>query len=165
MSDPQRRDVAHTVVCRATPTLDTGAYAAGDLMGGKLTFANAAREGVGTGFVESINIPDLAAQGVDVTLILFDQDPSGTTFTDQAAFDIADADLAKVIGFFTFGSDARFAFADNSLKFVTGLATAFSLTDANGEVSTSMYGALVAGGAYDGVTAADITIKLGISQD
>lgn len=150
----------------ASPTVDTGgAYASGDLIGGKLTFTNALRPTAGSGYLVSVAIADKAAQAVDLDLVLFRQDPTGTTFTDQAAFDPADADLGKVITVVNFGSSSRFAYNDNGTKFVGSLAIPLQgLTSANLTQGT-IYGALVARGAYTGASSSDLTVTLGVSQD
>lgn len=164
-ADTQATSAAHSRIVTATPVLDTAAYTSGYLMGGKLTFSNAARPGVGTGYITSIVATDLASQAVAFDLVLFDRNPTSTTFTDQAAFDIADVDLPYVIGVFNFPTTGHFTFADNSVHVVTGQTHAFRTVDSNGENTGTLYGALVARGAYDGASASDIVIKIGISQD
>lgn len=150
----------------AAPTVDTGgAYASGDLIGGKLTFTNALRPAVGSGYVVSVAIADKAAQAVDLDLVLFRSDPTGTTFTDQAAFDPADTDLSKVLAVINFGSSSRFAFSDNGTKYVGSLAIPLQGLTSASAVQGTIYGALVARGAYTGASSSDITITLGISQD
>lgn len=145
----------------ATPTLDTAAYASGDLMGGKLTFNGALRNTSNAGFVASISLTDKAAQDVDLELVLFDENPTGTTFTDQAAFDPADADLDKIAAVELFGSSKRFAYSDNGFKFAGSLAHPVGAT---ASATTVLYGALVARGAYDG-DADSITVTVCVSQD
>src|SRR3989304_1929899 len=104
------------VVVEATPVIVPAAYGAGDLIGtGKLTFPipkNSARAGEAW-VVENVVVSDLAAQSANMDLLLFDADPSATTFTDNAALDVADADLVKLVGFVMITSWA--ALADNSL--------------------------------------------------
>lgn len=162
----QAQSVLVTKFTSASPTVDTGgAYASGDLIGGKLTFSNALRSNVGSGYLVSVAISDKAAQAVDLDLVIFRTDPTGTTFTDQAAFDPADADLSKVAAVINFGSSARFAYSDNGTKYLGSLAIPIqALTSANAPTST-LYGALVARGAYTGASSSDITVTLGVSQD
>ena len=149
----------------ATPTIDTGgAYASGDLMGGKLTFTNALRSGVGTGYLAGVNVSDLAAQAVDLDIVIFSANPSATTFTDQAAFDIADADIGKVVAVINLGSSSRFAFNDNSVHMIGSLFFPLRAGSSAGPAGT-LYGAVVARGAYTAATAADIVVTLGIAQD
>ena len=149
---------AYTRVITASPTVDTNAYATGELVGGKLTFT-----GSKAGFVVSAQITDLAAQAVDFDVVLFDANPSATTFTDQAAFDIADADIPKVIGVINFPSTSRFAFADNSVHFVGGLGIPFSGSMVSG--NPTIYGALISRGTPTFAASTDVKVKLAISQD
>ena len=105
----------------ATPTVDTSAYASGDLVGGKLTFTNALKSITGSGYLVSVIMMDQSAQAIDFDLVIFREDPTGTTFTDQAAFDVADADNSKIVAVVSLGSTSRFAFNDNSTHFVGSL--------------------------------------------
>lgn len=149
----------------ASPTADTGAYATGELIGGKLTFTNALRNTVGTGYVVGVTIKDLSAQASDLDLVLFKSDPTATTFTDQAAFDIADADVAKVLAVINFGSASRFSFADNGVKHVNSLAVPVQGLNSSSQVSGTIYGALLSRGTPTFAGATDITVTLEITQD
>lgn len=144
----------------ASPTVDTSAYATGELIGGKLTFSLAVPTETSTGYIISAVIFDKSVQAVDLDLVLFSSDPTGTTFTDQAAFDIADTDLSKVVAVINFGSASRFAFADNGVKYVGSLAI-----PAKGAPPGTIYGALVSRGTPTFAAAADVTVQLAISGD
>lgn len=143
-------------VVSASPTVDTAIYAAGDLIGGKLTFANAARVASGNGEIFSVLLADQAKQSIAIDLILFDSDPTGTTFTDQAALDIADADLTKIICVVPITTYA--ALNDNSIGFAS---VRFPFALASG---TSLYGCLVSRGTPTFAAGADVTVRLGILQ-
>lgn len=93
----------------------TGAYVTGDLVGTKLTLTDAMRISGGSGYLMSVIIEDLSAQSLALDVVIFDSDPSGTTFTDNSALDIADADIAKVLGCVSIAASDYFAFADNSV--------------------------------------------------
>jgi hypothetical protein len=136
----------------ATPTLDTvTAYAAGDLIGGKLTLSNVVEKAGAALVVDSIWLTDLAKQSADIDVIFFNADPTGTTFTDNAAFDPADADIDKIIGFQQITSYAAF----NDSSFGRGEA-ARPLPFISAE--TSIYAALVARAAYTAASAADLVL-------
>lgn len=92
-----------------TPTVSNGvAYAANDVVGARLRFS-----GWGERRLQSITIADNDAQAVDYFLVFFDETP--TDITDNATFDIADADLAKIVYERTLTSASqRRAFTDNS---------------------------------------------------
>lgn len=150
----------NTVFTSSTPTVDTGAYGTGELIGGKLTFSNCLSHSR-SGFITCVLLSDKAAQAVDLELVIFGSDPTGTTFTDQAAFDIADADLTKIQAIISLGSASRFAYADNGVKYLGSLA--LPLKSAAG--SGTIYGALVSRGTPTFAAASDVTVTLGISQD
>lgn len=153
----------------ASPTCDTSAYATGELIGtgttGKLTFSGALRGSSGTGYIVGVKVSDKAAQAVDFDLVIFSRNPSATTFTDQAAFDISDTDLTKVVAVINLGSSSRFAFADNSVHYVGGLFLPVEAIDADGNVATTLYAALVSRGTPTFATGSDVTVTLEISQD
>lgn len=149
----------------ATPTVDTSAYATGDLVGGKLTWTNALKNITGTGYLVSVNMMDQSAQAVDFDVVIFREDPTATTFTDQAAFDIADADTSKVIAIVQLGSTTRFAFADNSVHFIGSLAIPVWATNSNGGIAGTLYGALVARGAATFAAGTDVKVTIGVSRD
>lgn len=138
----------------ASPTVDTGAYATGELIGSKLTFAPAAGSSAkGTGYIVSVLITDKAKQAVDLELVLFRANPSATTFTDQAAFDPADADLANVVAAISLTSAAsHFAYSDNSVHYVGSLALPYR--------GVTLYGALISRGTPTFAASTDVTIYL-----
>ncbi|MDZ4253546.1 MAG: hypothetical protein U1A72_13345 [Sulfuritalea sp.] len=104
------------IVVEATPLLDNIALVTtGDNVGGKLTFTSPKLSGrAGEGWIlRAVTVTDKAKQSANLDLILFDSDPSGSTFTDNTAQTIVDADLVKIAGFVQITSYA--AFADNSV--------------------------------------------------
>ncbi len=149
----------------ASPVADTSIYASGDLIGGKLTFTNAVRTAAPTGYVVSITITDLAAQSADLDLVLFSSDPTATTFTDQSAFDVADADISKVLGVVSFASGSRYAWVDNGVKHTASLLIPVKGETSAGLPSSTIYGALVSRGTPTFASSSDVTVTLAISQD
>lgn len=164
-SDPQNTAVAHTSFVVATPTVDTSAYASGELVGTKLIFSYVTRPQAPTGYIIGACIADKAAQAVDLELVLFSENPTGTTFTDQSAFDPADADLPKILPPISFGSGSRYAFSDNSVHCVDTKAIPILTVDPYDENTRIVYGALVSRGTPTFATSGDITITLMVSQD
>jgi hypothetical protein len=150
-----------TVVVEVTPTVSTSAYAAGDLIGTKLTFTDAARVAGGSGVVLSAALTDLDKQDKETDLILFDTNPSNTTFTDNAAFDVHDTDLLDVIGVVTFDVADYTDFSDNSVATDKNLGIGFNLTSGQ-----DLYGALIARGTPTYSTTADaISTRIFVLQD
>jgi hypothetical protein len=80
-----------------TPALDTSAYAAGDLVGDKMTFSELLASS-GKAVINGARLEDLGGQAAELAVILFKEDPTNTTLTDNAALDVADADLDKIVG-------------------------------------------------------------------
>lgn len=143
----------------ATPTVDTNIYASGDLIGGKLTFSPAALTSLkASGYIVSAYVTDKAAQAVDLELVVFRANPSGTTFTDQAAFDPADSDLASVAAAISLPSaSTSFAWNDNSVHFAGSLALPVK--------GPTLYGALVSRGTPTFASSSDVTVYLCVSVD
>ena len=148
-----------------TPTVTTPAYTAKDNMGGKLSFLGAGNtDGVASaGVVRSavLGYKAATAQVNTIRLFLFDSDPADSTFTDAAAMDIDDADLAKVCGSIAFtvalyGDQG----VDNTVGGFGDLYIPYDLG-----AGTILYGALQVVGAEDLVGTSDITIRLGVQLD
>jgi len=90
-------------------TVDTAVYAAGDLLCEKLELV------VGRDvLLNKIVVIDLAKQDAELNFIFFDGNPSGTTFTENDALTIADADLDKITGIFVVDPSDYEDFANNS---------------------------------------------------
>lgn len=80
-----------------TPTLDTGAYATGDLLFAPIKLTNATLNTKGMAIIRSIVLLDSANQKAAIDLIFFDADP-GSLGALNAAVDMPAAALAKLIG-------------------------------------------------------------------
>lgn len=149
----------------ASPTADTSAYVSGETVGGKLTFSNALRDTRGTGYIISAALVDQSAQAQDMELVIFNQNPSSTTFTDQAALDIADADVSKIAAPILFGSSNRFAYADNGFKYAGSLSLPVEATDSSGLPSSTLYGVIVTRGTPTFAASTDLKAIICISGD
>lgn len=80
-----------------TPTVTAGAYAAGDIMGGLITFANVAHAADKLVVVSGVQVISKAAVTPALTLHIFNADPTSTTKTDNAAYSLNAADAFKVV--------------------------------------------------------------------
>jgi len=78
------------------PAVTAGAYSAGDIMGGLMTFAVARAAGEKV-TVTGVQVAIKAAVTPSLTLVLFNADPAATTKTDNAAYSLNAADTFKVI--------------------------------------------------------------------
>lgn len=154
-----------TVFVSAILSVDTSAYATGDLIGAKQTYNYATQVGTGSGYVTSVTISDQSVQASDLDLFLFCTNPAATTFTDQAALDVADADTTKVCGVVHFDSTTRFAFADNGVKFIIPNPIPIRTIDTYGEVTRTLYGALVSRGTPTFAASTDLKVTIAILQE
>ena len=150
--------ITHTRTVSVVPVVDTNIYAAGDNVGGKLTFADMVRTQTYSGEVRSVTVTDQGGDSASMNLILFSSDPTASTFTNNAAQAIADADLPKIIC--VIPVTTHYVFANNGASTAVYVGCAFELSNA-----TTLYGALVATGTptLDAVDA--LTVKLTIRQD
>ena len=139
---------------KVTPTVTaSSAYSANDVVGSLLTFS-----GLRNGTLQSITICDNASQAVTYILVLFESEPTG--ISDNATFDIADADLDKIIYQVTMqhGDSYRQAFTDNSYTYKYGLSV--SLWSAGGTV----YGFLITSATPTYAATSDITVTLQVKD-
>ena len=81
---------------KVTPTVTAGAYSAGDIMGGLLTFDTGMAKNKLI-LLNKVVFMIKAAGTPALTLHLFDADPSSTTKTDNAAYSLNAADAFKLI--------------------------------------------------------------------
>lgn len=95
-----RVDGKDRFIVKTTPTVTAGAYTIADCFGGKQTIANAARVSGGGGTIRAVSMFDEGANILadDIEVIFFDSDPSNSTFSDNGALAIVDADGPKIIG-------------------------------------------------------------------
>jgi len=91
-----------------TPTISTSAYTTAYCVGGLLTFANAFRNAVNSGRLQSIFITSKSVQTCTFNIYLLNANPSSSSFTDHAtlAGTLNAADVGKVIGVIASGAAA-----------------------------------------------------------
>jgi hypothetical protein len=150
----------HSTVVTVSPTVDTAIYASGDLMGGKLTLASAARVAGGTGMIHSLTIVDQDNEKAALDIVFFESDPTGTTFTDQAALDVADADMLNVVGVVSVSASDYVSFVDNAVATLRNIGLSFKL-----DSGTSLFAAIVSRGTPTYTAATDVQVKVGILMD
>ena len=78
------------------PTVTDGAYSAGDIMGGLLTF-NVSKIAENPVLITGVQVVCKAALEPNLRLILFSADPDSTTQTNNAAYSLNADDAFKVI--------------------------------------------------------------------
>lgn len=139
-----------------TPTITAGAYAAGDAVGGLLTFADAARTGPGGGVIKDMLILDDAGQDVAMELWLFRE--AFTAMVDNAPWAPSEADLRKLIAIISTADGAWFAAGTPSAARVEA-SQRYDLT------GTSMFGQVVNRGVPTFAATDDVTVIIGLLQD
>lgn len=136
-------------------------YTTGDLLGTKMNLTGALRVANGTGLVHSLTIQDLSKQNAPLDLILFDSDPSGTTFTNNSALDVADADITRIIGTISVLAGDYVSFADNAVACLKNLGIVVKGADA----TTSLYAAMVIRNSTANFTNNELSVAVGILRD
>ena len=149
----------------ATPTVDTGAFATGDLIGAAAIALTGAVIGDGAtgleehgGYIQSVVVTDLAKQSANLDVVFFDVDPSNTTFTENDPFDPHDTDILQIVGVAAV-TDWK-AFNDSSVGQAMNLAIPFVLENGN----NILYAVLVSRGAPT-YAATDLTLRVGILDE
>jgi hypothetical protein len=130
-----------------TPTVTAGAYSANDVVGGRLEF-----QGFRVGTLQSITICDNAAQNVAYRIIFFESQP--TDITDNATFDIADADLVKIVYQDELATGVRQAFTDNSYHFLYNLDVPMAAVGGN------VWAFLITDGTPTYAATSDVTVTV-----
>ena len=148
-------------VITVTPTMDDDPdYSTGDVFGAKMTLTDALLCKNATGTLQRIILTTedtLAASVVDV--IIFDSDHSGTTFTDNSALALVDADLGKILGVVTL-SEAYSVDTNSRVLQATNLALPLKSS-----VSEDLYAVMVARGTLALAVTDGVTVRFGIYQD
>jgi hypothetical protein len=151
---------SHSSVIRPTITISTSPYAAGDVIGGKLTLTNAMRVSSGTGWLNSISIVDTDNEKAEITFLFFNAD--FTSPADNAAWSWNSADFGKVLGHVVMGgTDAPYlTIGGEAVCTRTGIGLALA---ANGTANIYTVGVLTAAPTYGATT--DLRVAFGIIQD
>lgn len=136
----------------AAPTVSTTAYAAGDVVGTKMTLAGATRLAAGSGIVQALLLHSKGALTGSFDVLLFSADPSASTFTDNAALALNVADFDKLIGIVHITDWT--SLGTPSLGQALSLGLPFKLAASN----SSLYAVLVARGTPTLVSTSALTL-------
>ena len=147
------------IVAAQTPTITAGAYSAKDAVGGKLTFANAARMVGGSGILQAITIICKTGVSAELVLTLFDTD--FTANNDNVGFDPSYADLANCIAKILIAASDYHTYTTRQVAQIRNLAVPFKLP----AVGTSIFGQLMCTGTPTYTATDGLTVKLHIMQD
>ena len=148
----------NVIVISQSPTVSASpAYSTGDVIGTKLTFDAAVLAAGGSGLVQAVQINCKSAQTGAVDLVLFNADPSASTFTDNAALAVNAADFNKVIGVVHVTDWTNLG--TPSVAQAGNIALPFTLA------STALYGVLVARSTPTLGSTSDLTIGLRVIRN
>lgn len=151
----------YTKVISVTPTIEAGAYADEDVIGGKQTISLAGKTPGGTGFICGVTINAKAACAKALRIVFFKEDPSATTFTENSALALNSADYTKVLG------HVDIAATDWADLGTPDICTKLNINlpfDLPAEVS-SLYAVAQMQEAYTPNSTSDLTFNYCISQD
>ena len=141
-------------VYEATPVISAGGiYAAGDAVGGLLTFEDVCSAFEPAAEIVGAVLIDRDAESDLLQLLLFDQTVTATA--DNSPLDLTDADLAHLIAIISFPAASYVDLADNSACFVE-LATVVRLVDGG----TDLFGLLRSGATPTYTAVGDLTVRL-----
>ena len=153
----------NTAVVSSTVVMTVaGAYATGDYMGTSTTpqaFSNAARVSGGTGIIKSILISDKILT-TNVAMELWIIDRTFTAPTDNATWDLSDANMLFVQAVIPISTTGWYASSAGQVYFDNTLSIPFKVS-----TGTGLFYALVSRGTTPSFTSSDLTITLGILQD
>lgn len=139
--------LSNTPVIEATPD-----YTTGDIVGGKLTVADERLKEGSVARLKRIIINDKAAQGITFDVVLFSADPSGTTFTENAAAAIAADDSTKVL-------DVVSVSTHTVLGAATKVSTSGALDIPISLAASTLYFCLIIRGTGNYAAVDDLTVK------
>lgn len=149
----------HTALLDATLTLDTSAYADGDLLADTQGITSAFRVADGTGVIESIMVLDEDDQGTAMDLIFMGS--SATLGTENSAPSVSDANARDILG------RVRIDAADfvdlGGCRVATRLGVGLVVKAASG--TTTLYIGAVTRGGTPTYTASGVRVRIGLLQD
>ena len=144
-------------VITITPTLDTAAYAAGDVLFNPVEIVSAVRVNAGACTLLSVHILDKADQGENFELVFLDSNINLGTI--NAAIDISDANAEHIIGHFSFAND-YVDMINSQIRCDYGIGLELKA----GVTTTSLYVAGISKGTGT-YAASDLKIKLGLLRN
>lgn len=138
-----------------SPTITTTAYAAGDAVGGLLTFKGVDPRGL----LHSVSVTDADQVAKAMDLVVFHQPFSPTA--DNAAFTVSSSDQGKLVAVISI-AQAQYAHLGNvSMAVINQLGVPFVCPDENAQ----LYGQLVARDAMTFTNSDALRVSIGVLAD
>jgi hypothetical protein len=145
-----------TKVVAVTPVISTDAYAANDIVGGKITLTNAMRTAAGTGSLDFLSLVDTSKQNAPMYIHLFKADLAGT-YNDNAPEAVTAADWLNWLGCVSILATDYLTKATASLADLGGIGLKVKATS-----SPNLYALIVTTGTPTyGANALQLTFGLG----
>lgn len=144
-----------------TPTIDTAVYASGDRLGSIMTFSPAADANAGSGTIIRAILTDAAGSTFDIDLALFQVSPTLVN-ADNGAFALTAANLiaAVPLGLVNFSTANNYSAGTPRFAVGTSFGGPLAIPYICGASSTSIFGVLIARGAYDAAATSDLAVTL-----
>ncbi len=149
--------VTASTVIDLTLSLDTGAYADGDVLAATQELTNAVRASGGTGVIQSIGLIDDDDQGQALDIVILDSNVS--IGTENAAVSIADGDADNILGIVQVTASDYIDLVNS--QWAQAVFDAIVVSPASG---TSLWIAAISRGTGT-YTASGVTIRFGILLD
>ena len=163
--DEGSKEFGNTWVVKSNEiSLSTAIYAAGDLMGGLLTFPDVIQSDRGGGAVVGVELIDTSTVLAQIDLALFDKALSTGSKTsatgDNAAVTLADTDLANALAVINLSTGNIRQLYDNQIHYAANISYPFYLIDGR-----AIRGVLIAHATPTYATGNSMFVKLSISRD
>jgi hypothetical protein len=150
--------VSPTITVSTTP-----AYTAGDLVGGKLDLSMALGKGNYSAELQGLVVVEKGIQKSALDIVFFNANPSATSFTDNTAFAVAAADVAKVIGIVSV-AQADYISISTTLSVATIKKSSLRMVLKNVGSTSALYAAVIARGTPTYTTTTDLSIAFTICK-
>jgi hypothetical protein len=145
---------------KAAILVASGVYAAGDCIGGKITLDKSVRiSGQGAVF-ENLTITDPANKLVPLSVLIFDEDPTGAVISDQSPFSFG-SDLNKCAAVFTVDRSNYIIVGSTSVATIPGI----TIYVKNNEESLFFYVAVVVTAAITFASPSVLNLTFSFAQD
>ena len=102
----------------------------------------------------------MSMQDAEYDIIIFEQDPTNGTYTDDAAIDVDDTDADFLVGVITVSPGHYTDFTDNSVATVNNVNLPFTAVG-----SANLYAVAVTRGTPTYAAATDLQLRFKIAQD
>jgi hypothetical protein len=152
--------IGQTVMVSNTPTINTSAYVANNLLGGLMVFTGATRSGgsANSGLIQSVSVSCMSNNAPTIDLLLFTSNPANTIWTDHTSVIVANTDLLSIssvvhISDWTFLGGPNFGQSQN-------LGIPFVIPN-----GSTLYGAMIIRSPVTFTTTTDLIVKIRILQD